>query len=397
MPKVLVQHSVDVPDPYRLSRYRKNPELGPRVLFFSGGTALAGLSRTLKNYTFNSTHLVTPFDSGGSSAELRRAFQMPAIGDLRARLMSLADESVLGHPEIIRLFSYRLPSRLGQTELREQLMELAEGKSPLMAEISNPMRKVICNHLGYFRSAMPEDFDLRGASIGNLILTGGYLNHHEDMDPILFLFSKLVGVQGTVRAVVNHPLHLGVTLEDGREIINQHAFTGKKTAPIDSPISELFLSRSQTQRDDFTPKLGKRNRKLIAAADLICYPPGSFYSSLLANLLPEGVGKAIAGNDNPKIFVPNPADDAEQFGMTFPDLIDRLIRTLRNDCGPDVPINRLLNYVLVDRKNGKYPSDLSRKALQTLGIEVIDMPLISNRSAPRFDDELVVSALLSLA
>ena len=49
------------------------PALGPRLVFFTGGTALKGLSRSLTRYTHNSVHLVTPFDSGGSSAALREA------------------------------------------------------------------------------------------------------------------------------------------------------------------------------------------------------------------------------------------------------------------------------------------------------------------------------------
>ena len=45
----------------------------PRILFFSGGTALRETSRKLVRHTRNSIHLVTPFDSGGSSAVIRQA------------------------------------------------------------------------------------------------------------------------------------------------------------------------------------------------------------------------------------------------------------------------------------------------------------------------------------
>ncbi|MCP4376356.1 MAG: GAK system CofD-like protein, partial [bacterium] len=109
MSDLLVSRAVRIPDHLRIGRYRRAPEFGPRILFFSGGTALNTVSRTLKTYTHNSIHLVTPFDSGGSSAKLRHAFDMPSIGDLRSRLMALADEAVTGHPEIYRLFRYRLP------------------------------------------------------------------------------------------------------------------------------------------------------------------------------------------------------------------------------------------------------------------------------------------------
>ena len=61
------------------------PALGPRLVFFTGGTALRGLSRSLTRYTHNSVHLVTPFDSGGSSE-----------AELLAELLQLAQENVRG-------------------------------------------------------------------------------------------------------------------------------------------------------------------------------------------------------------------------------------------------------------------------------------------------------------
>ncbi|MFW5958104.1 MAG: GAK system CofD-like protein, partial [Desulfosalsimonas sp.] len=73
-----INRTARLPDPVRLARYEKLPDLGPRLLFFSGGTALRELSAQLIGYTHNSIHIITPFDSGGSSAELRRVFHMPA-------------------------------------------------------------------------------------------------------------------------------------------------------------------------------------------------------------------------------------------------------------------------------------------------------------------------------
>lgn len=396
MAQLRVCSSAEIPDPLRISRYRKNPELGPRVLFFSGGSALNTLCKTLKNYTHNSIHLVTAFDSGGSSAELRRAFSMPSIGDLRSRLMALADESVLGHPEIYQLFHYRLSSKASQDELRAELVKMARGKSARVADIANPMRRLICNLLGYFIDAMPEDFDLRGASIGNLILTGGYLNNHRELDPIIFLFSKLINVQGTVRAIVDEDLHLAAELQDGRRLIGQHRLTGKEHPPLTSAVNTLVLSKHLESWEETSIAVRKKNRKLISAAELICYPPGSFYSSLLANLMPKGVGKAIADNHNPKIYIPNLGFDPEQIGMDLALSVDRLLSQLRQDCGEDVPTDKLLNFILLDSRNGEYPSDLSLDHIRHLGIVIIDTKLVSKRSAPYYDNELLVSALMSL-
>lgn len=396
MVKVRVTRSVDIPDQLRVSRYRKVPELGPRVLFFSGGSALTGLCQTLKSYTHNSTHLVTPFDSGGSSAKLRHAFNMPAIGDLRSRLMALADDTVLGHPEVYRLFTYRFDRRSSNKALRDRLDDMVAGRDNLVADITNPMRRLICNQLGYFRKAMPMDFDLRGASIGNLILAGGYLNNHQELDSIIFLFSKLVNVQGTVRAVVDDNLHLCADLEDGSQVHGQHRLTGKEFEPLASPIRRLFLSNEVDKAVEVQPQLRKKNRKLIEAADLICYPPGSFYSSVVVNLLPAGVGRAIASNDCPKVYIPNLGEDPEQIGMDMQGLMYSLLSPLQADTPKKTPANELLNFVLLDSRNGVYPSQPSFERMEAMGIQWIDTRLVTKRSAPYYDNDLLVSALLSL-
>lgn len=397
MTRVRVTRTLSIPDPLVVSRYRKIPELGPRILFFSGGSALTGLSRTLKDYTHNSIHLVTPFDSGGSSAKLRAAFAMPAIGDLRSRLMALADESVLGHPEIFELFTYRLPSDLPAKALHKRLHAMVTGKDPLVAAILNPMRRLICNHLGFFLGAMPKDFDLSGASIGNLILAGGYLNNHRDLEPILFLFSKLVNVRGTVRAIVDDDLHLKAKLKDGSCVVGQHRMTGKETSPLQSPIRSLCLNESVDEVVPATTQLRKRNRKLIQQADLICYPPGSFYSSVIANLLPEGVGRAIASNDCPKLYIPNQGTDPEQLGMTLADSITTLVSYLRQDDPDELKVSDVLNFVVIDSKAGHYPGGVPYALLESLGIGVIDLRLIDKDGDGRYDNERLVAALLSLA
>jgi len=393
---VRITRTVQLPDRMRLSRYQKAPELGPRILFFSGGTALTATSRVLKRYTHNSIHLVTPFDSGGSSAKLRHAFSMPSIGDLRSRLVALADENITGHPEVYRLFACRFPADQTAGKLMSRLELMIRGKEPLVDAIPNPMRRLIRNQLGYFREAMPDDFDLRGASTGNLILAGGYLNNHKHLDPIIFLFSKLVNVLGTVRAVVNDDLHLAAELEDGSCVTSQQRLTGKEVAPLQSPVSRLFLSSHPDKPKPAKAEIRKKNRRLIQQAELICYPPGSFYSSLIANLLPTGVGSAIAGTDCPKVYIPNLGQDPEQIGMTLDSSVLTLLDYLRADNTNKCPNRKLLNFVLIDSKRGKYPSSISTSTMQKLGVRIINTRLISKQSAPYYDAELLVSALLSL-
>lgn len=129
MTSITIQRSASVPDELRVARCLSAPHRGPRLLFFSGGSALNGISRRLKRYTHNSAHLITPFDSGGSSEVLRDAFGMPAVGDLRSRLMALAEETDLGQPDIVRLFSHRFPTNGAPEALEQEVEQVLSGRT----------------------------------------------------------------------------------------------------------------------------------------------------------------------------------------------------------------------------------------------------------------------------
>ncbi|MCW9036077.1 MAG: GAK system CofD-like protein [Rhodospirillales bacterium] len=394
--KIQITRTVMIPDVTRVLRYEKFPELGPKVLFFSGGTALNDLSRELKSFTHNSIHIVTPFDSGGSSAVLRDVFDMPAIGDLRSRLMALSDDTIRGNPEIVRLFAYRLPKDEKKKELRARLNALAEGRDPMVGVIKNPMRRLIRTHLEKFLSYMPKNFDLRGASIGNLILASGYLSNERRLDQVLFMFSRLVNVQGRVVPVINQPLHLIAALEDGTSVIGQHRITGKEVSPLKSAISDLSLTADYKGTQPIEAELPRKNRKLIGEAELICYPPGSFYTSLCANFLPAGVGRAIAANSCPKVYAPGLGSDPERVGLSLDQSIFKLLEFLKADFNQDCPTENLLNFVLIDSQNGECLKRGTFSLLRREGIEVIDTTLITNQSKPYYDPQMLAIAIMSL-
>ncbi len=392
---IRVSKTVSMPDVRKIALYKKAPELGPKMLFFSGGSALAKFSRALINYTHNSIHIITPFDSGGSSAELRNTFNMLAVGDLRSRLMALADQSVQGNPEVYRLFSYRLPNDMENKKLAELIDCMIDGSHPLVSDIHDPMRKIIRSHLQLFRQKMPGNFNLSGASIGNLILTGGYLNNNRHIDPVIFLFSKLVEARGIVRPVVSQHLHLMAELENGDMLSGQNLFSGNDIG-LPSPIKKIYLSESLEQANPTTPPIRKKITNLISQTELICYPMGSFYSSIIANLLPGGVCKAISENDCPKVYVPNAGLDPEQHGLTLDSMVETLIAYLKQGHESVPPVKTLLNFVLVDLGQENYPGPYELKKIEQMGVEIIDTQLVSEKSKPYIDEDLLSSALLSL-
>lgn len=394
--EVRISRRVVLPDKRRLQRYQLVPDLGPRILFFSGGSALREASRKLLEYSYNTIHLITPFDSGGSSAKIRDAFGMLSVGDLRNRLMSLADPRVSGNQDIYRLFAHRFPSDASPVELMQELEKMVNGHHPLVAVIIDPMRKVIRNHLKFFTDRMPSDFDLRGASIGNLILTGGYLNQDESIDSVIFMFSRLVEVRGLVRPIVNSYLHLAADLEDGTTIIGQHLLTGKEHSPITSPVRRLWLSEKADSAIPARIEIRSKVKDLIDQAELIVYPYGSFYSSLIATLLPAGVGRAIAANDAMKVYIPNPSTDPEMEGLSVTSSVVQLLAYLQADNNKMTNNERLLNYVIVDTANARYREPIDQDYLRSLGLDVIDTTLVTPESAPYFDPQLVAQLLISL-
>lgn len=374
----------------------ESPQTGPRILFFSGGTALRGLSRRLVHHTHNSVHLITPFDSGGSSAAIREAFDMPAVGDLRNRLMALADPAASGRPAIFRLMVHRLGKSAHPEILKAQLSALCDGSHRLMEDIPKTAKDIVRRHLRTFEAAMPTGFDLGGASIGNLLIAGGFLGNGRQLEPVLDEFAGLIGAKGTVAPIVHDNLHLAVELEDGTQFVGQHRITGKETAPIASPIRRAWLTSSLDSTEAVATRIEPSVSRMIEGADLICFPMGSFYSSVMANLLPAGVGKAVASAKCPKVYLPNLGHDPEAIGLTVLEATRRLLRELESDAGTRRSGGRLIDHVLLDSAGGHYPGTVSASRFGELGIRVVDAPLVTRRSAPLLDEDLLIGTLMSL-
>ncbi len=392
MAPLTIQRSASVPDELRVARCLSAPHRGPRLVFFSGGSALNGISRRLKRYTHNSAHLITPFDSGGSSEVLRNAFAMPAVGDLRSRLMALAEETDLGQPDIVRLFSHRFPVDAAPAVLESEVEQVLAGEHPLVRAVPQPMRMLVVSHLQSFAQQAPVDFDYAGGSVGNLVIAGGYLANERLLEPVLFMMSKMMDVLGTVRSVVDVNLHIGAEYADGRVVIGQKEITGKELPPPEERIQRLFLSDGMTEVPRAEIILPKRNRRLIQKADLICYPPGSLFSSVGANLLPARVGQEIAATQVPKVYVPSLGFDPESYGMSLCEQVGALLDILWSDAGPEVPATALMTHVICD---SSVPTSECDAVMGRFGIPCVPLPL-ADETGKRYDATSFCEMLVSL-
>mmetsp|Transcript_20456 Transcript_20456/g.48616 ORF Transcript_20456/g.48616 Transcript_20456/m.48616 type:complete len:464 (-) Transcript_20456:14-1405(-) len=412
---VVVSREVTIPDRPKIDRCHRLPEYGPVILFFSGGTAIRDLSSVLKDYTYNSIHLVTPFDSGGSSAEIRRAFGMLSVGDLRNRLVALSDPNDLtmrNNPDIPPLLAHRLASDGSE---RSELESIVKGRHVLMTSVNMPMRSILQSHLRWFCNRMPADFDLRGASVGNLVITGCFLEHERDIVTAIFLVSKLLAAKGICRPLTAANLHIRTYYDDGTEEVGQHRMNQTKNLEPGSgrihyrKILRIDLvedlqddSPDGTRQESQSCHIDTVSSNLVSSADLIVFPMGSFFASLIVNLLPTGVGRSIVSRRCPKVYIPNTGFDPEMHGYSLLECVQLIIDKVRQDHpdgGEDIPVGNILNFILLDTVRCVYTLPIEKDRIEALGISVIDVPLV-NDSRPKshiLDPEKVVEVLLSLS
>ncbi len=285
-----------------------DPALGPHILFFSGGSALRGVSRLLPAWTHRSIHLVTPFDSGGSSAALRRSLSMPAVGDLRNRLLALADVSTVRGRALHDALARRLPAEGTTHELRQGL---GDALRALPDAAAAPLHACL--------EAVGAGFDFRHASVGNLVLAGMYLMEDRRLARATSRFASMVGARGTVLPVSEDGLHLAAELADGSVVVGQHRIT--RANADEPPIRRLFLVRSLEDPTPVPTPALPAALESMRRADLICLPVGSFFTSVVAALLPDGVGAAVAASTAPKAYVPNAGRDPEERGWALEDRV----------------------------------------------------------------------------
>jgi uncharacterized cofD-like protein len=192
------------------------------------------------------TAIVTMADSGGSSGRLRDEFGYLPAGDVRRCLVALAADD---HMNLLlrQLFEYRF-ERGG---------------------------------------------DLAGHTFGNLLITA-LVSLTGGMDQAIIEAARLLRVEGQVLPVTLAHSHLYALLADGRTIEGEAAIDTRKDT---TPIERVYLDPPA----EATPEA----REAIMQADLVVIGPGDLYTSLLPNLLVDGIREAIATSPATTVYVCN--------------------------------------------------------------------------------------------
>jgi len=361
---------------------------GPRIVFITGGSGARFLARRIAPYSTGTTHLINVSDSGGSTRQLRLLFDMPAIGDLRSRLIDLADRDAPGYEQTSDLLYHRLAKDATPQELERELDSIIDESHPLVREIYNVsgdhkdfsnFANLITTHIRDFNSARfelePEKgpFDLRQASVGNLFLTGAYLHYRKKLETAIYLYKMLARVQGDVVPATLENIHLAARLANDETIVGQHLITNKTSR---SPIRELFyLDREDLVRGKVvSPRINPRAKAALKEAEMIVFSMGSFYTSILSTLHIMGMAEAIRESQAVKIFIANPVEDVETRGMTTEDMAHGILATLRtHDPKPSRESVDYLNVIITG--NNPVASNIGR--LKST-MQVVQSPLLDS-------------------
>lgn len=304
---------------YQQASYRLPRAHGPRVAVIGGGHGLANMLRGLKQYTENLAAVVTVADDGGGSGMLRQDLGMPPPGDIRNCMEALANTE----PVMRQLLSYRF----------------TEGS-------------------------------LAGQSFGNLFLAA--LNGiSPSFDVAVSRMSQVLAITGRVLPVTTADVRLEAEFENGASVVGESKiFYCKKKE--DCRIRQVRLLPEH-------PKALPEALTAIREADMIVLGPGSLYTSIIPNLLVDGVAEAIQASDALKIYVCNVmTQEGETEGYTVSDHIAALfahsVPGLFDLCltnSSPIPRDVAARYA----REGAEPLYCDRDKCAALGVEVVDRPI----------------------
>ncbi len=310
---------------------------GPAVVALGGGTGLSNFLRGIKKYTDNITAIVTVADDGGSSGKLRDELGILPPGDIRNCLVALANRE----PLMEKLFQYRFK----------------------------------------------DEGHLSGHSFGNLFIAS-MTKVLGDFEEAIKESSKVLAIKGQVLPATNEDIHLGAFYEDnsmrmGESII---PLKGKK-------IDRVFLKPANC-------KPTENSVKAIKNADIIVIGPGSLYTSILPNLLIEGIADTIKESNAVKVYICNVmTQPGETKNYTAADHV----RAIYNHIGKGIFDYIVVNSGVGDRiiqkryeQEGAYPVKMNMEELKKMNLKVIEKDLLSKTDYIRHDPYHLARVILKI-
>ena len=292
---------------------------GPRIAVIGGGHGLSNMLRGLKEYTENLSAIVTVADDGGGSGALRQDLGMPPPGDIRNCLVALANTE----PLMKELMDYRF-----------------------------------------------QEGTLAGQSFGNLFLAA--LNGvSPSFDSAVRRMSEVLAITGRVLPVTTADVQLEAAFENGASV------TGESRISYCKKKEDCRITRVRLLPEH--PKALPEAVAAIAQADMIVLGPGSLYTSIIPNLLVDGIVEAIRRSSALKIYVCNVmTQEGETEGYTAADHIAAIFQHsepgLFSLClanSSPIPADAAARYA----GEGAEPLRCDTERCSELGVEVVRRPI----------------------
>ncbi len=324
---------------------------GLRVVAMGGGTGLSTLLRGLRRHVSapgqspdatgaiaDLAAVVTVTDDGGSSGRLRQDFNMLPPGDLRNCMVALSEEEDL----LAKLFTHRFRGGNG----------------------------------------------LKGHNFGNLFVAA-LTEITGDFAQAVQLASKILATRGRIYPATLANATLVASMDDGTVVRGETKITASKRR-----IVELRL-------DPPHPAPLPETLEAIERADLITVGPGSLYTSLITNLLVDGIPSALGSARGIRVFICNLMTQAnESLNLTACEHIERIYEHTRT---------QIFDYAIVN--TGQFSAEtLARYAaegaapimpdverIDSLGVRCITGDFASEENVVRHAPERVTEALMKLA
>ncbi len=317
---------------------------GPSIVVIGGGTGLSVILRGLKKITSNISAVVTMTDDGGASGIIRDELGILPPGDVRNCIMALADNEVI----MESLFQYRFQ----------------EGR-------------------------------LEGQNVGNLVIAA-LADLYGDFEMAVNKMQEILRIKGRVIPVTSDNAVLCARLKDGT-IVHGESQIPDMVKKSGSPIEKVFLEPEDTEA---LPAACRAIRN----ADMIILGPGSLFSSIIPNLLVQGIREAIREAAGMKMLICNVMT---QPGETDNYTVWDFTTAVEDYLGEDVLEYVLLNdHICSSEEIAPYLEQGSRQMLATKedrarlrarGIIPIESNMIDTRGGTiRHDAERITNVVASL-
>ncbi len=301
-----------------------------KIVVMGGGTGNFTVLRGLKKHNVELSAIVSMADDGGSTGILRDELGVLPPGDVRQCLVALSDSSRL----MRSVMNYRF-----------------------------------------------ENGGLGGHSLGNLFIsalekvTGSFERAVEEMGRILY-------IKGKVIPVTTHQVRLKMILKD-RKVLE-----GEKeiylSHEIDKGYSKIYL-------EPF-PESNPHAITEIRNADLIILGPGGIHTSIIPNLLVEGVSKALKESHAKKVFIANLMN---RKGQTTGYKVSSYLKEIVEYLGEDIFDYILVNNQMPDQELiDKYSEEGELVKNDVEGPRVISAPLLGELTENRKGDTLIKRSLI---